>query len=79
VIRGREIVIPSTITITLTFQAKGQFSGQSAVNRYGGVFTAMPNRKNRPKGHQSNADGGPSRMKLEKEYFDPLSNAKRFS
>src|SRR5262249_53810012 len=44
-INGKEIVIPPTVTITLTFQKRGQISGRSAVNRYGGVFTAMPKGK----------------------------------
>jgi len=78
VIRGQEIVIPSTITMTLTFQANGQFSGQSAVNRYGGVFTAMPNRKIVLKVTRATQMAGPPElMKLEKEYFDALSNAKQ--
>ena len=78
VIRGQEIVIPSNITMTLTFQAKGQFSGQSAVNRYGGVFTAMPNGKIVLKVTRATQMAGPPElMKLEKEYFDALSNAKQ--
>lgn len=78
VIRGQEIVIPSTITMTLMFQAKGQFSGQSAVNRYGGLFTVMPNRKIVLKVTRATQMAGPPElMKLEKEYFDALSNAKQ--
>src|SRR5215471_6221276 len=35
---GTEIVLPPDVTITLTFQDAGRFSGRSAVNSYGGTF-----------------------------------------
>ena len=77
-IKGKEIVIPASITITLTFQKKGQISGRSAVNNYGGVFTAMPNGKiavNLTRATQM--AGPPESMELEREYFDALSHVEQ--
>ncbi len=74
---GKEIVIPPTITITLTFRKGGQISGRSAVNNYAGLFT------DQPKGTiaiqlttATQMAGPPELMKLEREYFDALSHVK---
>ena len=74
-INGKEIVIPPSITITLTFQKKGQISGRSAVNNYGGVFTAMPGGKIALQlTRATQMAGPPESMQLETEYFDALSH-----
>ena len=64
---GKEVVIPPTITITLTFRKRGQISGRSAVNNYAGLFT------NQPKGAiaiqlttATQMAGSPELMELEK-------------
>lgn len=77
-INGKEIVIPPTIVITLTFQKKGQISGRSAVNNYAGVFTAMPNGKIAVQlTRATQMAGPPEAMELETEYFDALSHVKQ--
>jgi heat shock protein HslJ len=77
-INGKEIVIPSTVTITLTFQKGGQISGRSAVNRYGGAFTAQPNGKIAVQlATTTQMAGPPELMELEMKYFDALSHVKQ--
>jgi heat shock protein HslJ len=77
-INGKEVLIPSTVTITLTFQKGGQISGRSAVNRYGGVFTAIPNGKIAVQLTTTTQMAGPPElMELERKYFDALSHVKQ--
>lgn len=74
-INGKEIAIPPTTTITLTFQKRGRISGRSAVNNYGGVFTAMPNGQIAIQITMATQMAStPELMELEREYFDALSH-----
>jgi len=75
---GKEIAIPPTITITLTFQNRGRISGRSAVNNYGGVFTAIPNGEISIQVTMvTQMAGAPKLMALEREYFEALSHVKQ--
>ncbi len=75
---GKEIVIPSTVTITLTFQKGGQITGQSPVNHYGGVFAATSNGKISVQlGMATQMAGPPELMELERQYFDALSRVQQ--
>ena len=77
-INGKATVIPPAIKITLTFQKGGQISGQSAVNSYAGVFTAMPNGKIAVQITTATQMAGPAEsMELERKYFDALSHVKQ--
>jgi heat shock protein HslJ len=77
-VNGREIAIPSFLTITLTFQKGQQISGQSAINRYGGVFTPLPNGKIAVQLTTTTQMAGPPElMELESKYFDGLSHVKQ--
>ena len=75
---GKEIAIPPTVTITLTFQNRGRISGRSAVNNYGGVFTAIPNGEISIQVTMvTQMAGAPKLMELEREYFEALSHVKQ--
>ncbi|MBV8360682.1 MAG: META domain-containing protein [Deltaproteobacteria bacterium] len=75
---GKEIAIPPTITITLTFQNRGRISGRSAVNNYAGIFTAIPNGKiSIEVTTATQMAGTPELMELEREYFEALSHVKQ--
>ena len=71
---GREVVLPSNVTITLTLQDAGKLSGHSAVNSYGGGFTATSDGNIAIQGLiASQLAGPPELMALERAYFDALS------
>jgi heat shock protein HslJ len=70
---GNEIVLPPNATVTLTFQDGGQISGRSAVNNYGGVFTAMANDQITLHVTVATQMAGPTElMTLESAYFAAL-------
>jgi heat shock protein HslJ len=76
---GTEMVLPADVTITLTFQDAGRFSGRSAVNNYGGVFTAMPNGSITVQTNMATQMAGPRElMVLETAYFDALGLVRQF-
>ena len=76
---GKELTLPSSSPITLTFQDGGQLSGKSTVNNYAGVYTATPNGEIslRPTTAGQMA-GPPDLMALEKAYFDAMPMVNRF-
>jgi heat shock protein HslJ len=76
-INPKEVPLPSTVTITLTFRKGNQISGRSAVNRYGGIFTATANGEIAIQLTATTQMAGPPElMTLEREYFRALSRAK---
>lgn len=76
----KEVVIPSGAVITLTFRRDGQISGRSAVNNYAGRFTAQEDGAIAIQLTTSTQMAGAAElMKLEREYFEALSHAGRFS
>jgi heat shock protein HslJ len=73
-ISGKEIMVPPTIAITITFRNGGAISGRSAVNNYAGVFTALPSGKIAVRLTTATQMAGPPElMELERKYFDALS------
>jgi heat shock protein HslJ len=77
---GKEIALPSKVTITLTLRDSGQLSGRSAVNNYGAGYTATQNGSFAVQGIiASQMAGAPELMALEKAYFDALSAVSRVS
>jgi heat shock protein HslJ len=70
---GKDIPIPSGVTITLMFQDQGRMSGRSAVNNYAGVFTVMPDGQITVQATMATAMAGPPElMALEATYFEAL-------
>jgi heat shock protein HslJ len=70
---GNEVALPRDVTVTLTFQDGGRFSGRSSVNNYAGVFTVMPDSKiTLQLTTATQMAGPPELMALEKAYFDAL-------
>jgi len=77
---GKEVAPPSNVIITLTLRDSGQLSGRSAVNNYGGGYTATPNGSFAVQGIiASQMAGPPELMALEKTYFEAFSAVRRVS
>lgn len=74
---GMDVAIPSGVAITLRFQDAGRLAGRSAVNNYGGGFTAMADGKIMIQIMAATQILGPPELtSFDSAYFDALSRVR---